>query len=73
MNIRSFEELTRQDPLVKYFSPWGLGLELRLDQSLVYVQGLVAGYDLVSEVPQVVRDYFDAYRELHTYGCFNYT
>jgi hypothetical protein len=72
VRIRTLEELTRQDELVKWFSPWGLGLELTLEESVDYVQRMIASYDLSPAVPQVVRDYFDAYRDLHTYGCFNY-
>jgi len=66
------EELTHQDERVNYFSPWGLGMELRIEESVSYVQQMIAPCDLAPAVPQVVRDYFDAHRELHTYGCFNY-
>lgn len=68
----SLDQLTARDDRIKHFTPDGLALGMAMTEkgSWRYVQGMVAGYELVAAVPDDVRRRVDAVRLLHMYGYF---
>jgi len=65
----------QQHPATVPFGPRGMSLGgpvLTPEQSLQWVQEIVAAYDLNERVPEEVLGYYDVSRRLHVYGYFDY-
>ncbi len=74
MRIRTLAELMALDPRVAHmpridFATGTIGNE---DDPAGVIQEMVSGWDLVPEVPEYVRGYFEVCRALHVYGSFVY-
>ncbi len=68
--MKTLEELAPPNEIVRHFTPLGFDMNNMLtpEASLRCIQSLVASCDLAPEIPDRVRDQFEARRKLHVYG-----
>ncbi len=73
-DIKTFADLTTPDPRTLQFTPLGLSTlgELKPEYAAKFQQQVIAGSNLVEEVPDGTRNGFERLRTLHSYGILCY-
>jgi hypothetical protein len=72
MEIRSLRELQAPDRMTLAFSPYGLGGQMAPEDAARFQQEQVADCDLAAQVPEAVRQPFDALRSRFASGVLDY-
>lgn len=72
LKIKSLDQLREPDERTLKFQPIGLGGRMRPADAALYQQEIISHTELVSDVPELVRNYFDQLRTLYAYGVLCY-
>ena len=72
MELREWSELIQPDPVTLVWGPLGLGGRITPEQSVQWLQEVIATSDLADCVPEELRRSYERLCTLHTYGVVCY-